>query len=161
MNHVPTRIFSTGSLLAFAVIGGLATSLHPQPAQAQSALTADEIRGCLCMDQELETRRDDIATRRGMLAERTAQLSALSQQVEARRGALDPQDIVGQELLKSLINQQNALRDLIQSDTRPALNQSVAEYNSLAALYTTECANRPRYKIDADEAAKNLTCPMP
>ena len=96
-----------------------------------------------------------------MLDERSAQLAALSEQIKQRRTGLDPLDTVGQEMLKNLINQETALRDLIQSDTRPALNQSVAEYNALAALYTTECANRPRYKIDSDEAAKDLTCPMP
>jgi hypothetical protein len=146
--------------LAFAAIlvGGFALSAE---AQSKGALTVDEIRGCLCMDQELAAKRSDIDTRRAMLDERNAQLAALSGQIAQRRATLDPLDTIGQELLKNLINQENALRDLIQSDTRPALNQSVAEYNALAALYTTECANRARYKLDADQAAKDLVCPMP
>lgn len=147
-------MLATFALGAFATTSAFAQS-------AGGALTVDEIRGCTCMDQELESKRTDITTRRAMLDERSAQLAALSEQIKQRRANLDPLDTVGQEMLKNLINQETALRDLIQSDTRPALNQSVAEYNALAALYTTECANRPRYKVDADEAAKDLTCPMP
>jgi len=113
------------------------------------------------MDQELAAKRNEIETRRAMLEERSAQLAALSAQVNERRRSLDPLDVVGQDLLNNLINQEYALRDLIQSDTRPALNQAVSEYNALAALYTTECANRPRYKVDADQATKDLVCPMP
>jgi septal ring factor EnvC (AmiA/AmiB activator) len=151
------RLSLTLATLVFA-------SLAASPALAQSAggaLTVDEIRGCTCMDQELESKRTDITTRRAMLDERSAQLAALTEQIKQRRANLDPLDTVGQQMLKNLINQETALRDLIQSDTRPALNQSVAEYNALAALYTTECANRPRYKIDSDAAAKDLVCPMP
>lgn len=150
--------FSIRVALATFLLGGFALSAE---AQSKGALTVDEIRGCLCMDQELAAKRNDIQTRRAMLDERNAQLAALSSQIAQRRAGLDPMDTVGQDLLKNYINQENALRDLIQSDTRPALNQSVAEYNALAALYTTECANRPRYKLDADQAAKDLVCPMP
>lgn len=148
--------------LVLAILGFVGFAAAQAAAQsAGGALTVDEIRGCTCMDQELAAKRNDITTRRAMLDERSAQLAALTDQIKQRRATLDPMDMVGQELLKNLINQETALRDLIQSDTRPALNQSVSEYNALAALYTTECANRPRYKVDADEAAKDLACPMP
>jgi alkylhydroperoxidase/carboxymuconolactone decarboxylase family protein YurZ len=152
------KCFYTGLTLAALTLGGFAFEAS---AQSTGALSVDEIRGCTCMDQELATKRTDIDTRRAMLDERSAQLTALSAQISQRRSGLDPMDLVGQEMLKNLINQETALRDLIQSDTRPALNQSVSEYNALAALYTTECANRPRYKVDTDAALKDLTCPMP
>jgi septal ring factor EnvC (AmiA/AmiB activator) len=152
----------TGSITRMAVVAAvLGIAAVPAMAQSKGALTVDEIRGCTCMDQELAAKRTEIDTRRAMLDERNAQLAALSAQITERRRTLDPLDVTGQDILKNLINQEIALRDLIQSDTRPALNQAVAEYNALAALYTTECANRPRYKVDADQAARDLVCPLP
>ncbi|TDQ83057.1 hypothetical protein A8950_1339 [Dongia mobilis] len=152
----------TGSITRMAVMAAvLGIAAVPAMAQSKGALTVEEIRGCICMDLELAAKRTEIETRRAMLDERGAQLAALSAQIVERRRTLDPQDLTGQEILKGLINQENALRDLIQSDTRPALNQAVSEYNALAALYTTECANRPRYKVDVDQANKDLVCPLP
>lgn len=146
--------------LAIFLSGGAAVSA----AQAQSAgkaLTVDEMKGCLCMEQELDGRRADVATRRAMLDERNAQLTVLSAQIKARRAGLNQEDTIGQQMLKSLLSQETALRDLIQSDTRPAVNQSVSEYNALLGIYQTECLSRPRFKFDADIAAKDLVCPMP
>ncbi|MBL8709559.1 MAG: hypothetical protein JNL25_10220 [Rhodospirillaceae bacterium] len=151
------------ALVVGAILAGSggATMAQSQLAQSGGALTVDEIRGCLCMDLELAAKREEIATRRAMLEERNTQLSLLSAQIVERRRSLDPLDTVGQALLKNLIAQETGLRDLIQSDTRPALNQSVAEYNALAALYTTECTTRQRYTFDVEQAKKDLVCPLP
>ena len=159
MMRSAARIF-----LAVFLSMGAAVSATLQPALAQSAgkaLTVDEMKGCLCMEQELDGRRADVATRRAMLDERNAQLTALSAQIKARRAGLNQEDTIGQQMLKSLLTQETALRDLIQSDTRPAVNQSVGEYNALLGIYQTQCLSRPRFKFDADIAAKDLVCPMP
>lgn len=158
MMRFATRVFLTAMLL-----GGAMFLAPSQPARAQSgkALTVDEMKGCLCTERELDGKRADIATRRAMLDERNAQLAALSAQIKARRAGLNPEDTIGQQMLKSLLGQETALRDLIQSDTRPAVNQSVSEYNALLGLYEAECLSRPRFKFDADLAAKDLVCPMP
>jgi len=135
------------------------TNATPMP--SGPALSVEELKGCLCEEPQLEAARKEIATRRAMLDERQAQLTALDAQIADRRKTLDPNDLIGQELLKNSMAQAAALRDLIQSDTRLALNQSVSEYNALAAKYTETCVNRPRYAYDVDQAKKNLVCPLP
>lgn len=151
--------FVTRMILGTLLLGGAAGTAAAQ--SAGTAVTVDEMRGCLCMEQELDARRADVGTRRAMLDERSAQLTAISAQIQARRASLNPEDLIGQQMLKNLMSQESALRDLIQSDTRPAVNQSVSEYNALLSLYNTECLSRPRFKADADLAAKDLVCPMP
>jgi hypothetical protein len=150
------------SLLTLLVMGSVtAMAQNATPLPSGPALTVEELKGCLCEEPQLEAARKEIATRRAMLNERQAQLTALDAQIAERRKTLDPNDLIGQELLKNSMAQSAALRDLIQSDTRPALNQSVTDYNALAAKYTETCVNRPRYAYDVDAAKKNLVCPLP
>jgi hypothetical protein len=153
--------FAASLLTIFALSSGVAAAQNATPLPSGPALTVEELKGCLCEEPQLEAARKEIATRRAMLDERQAQLTALDAQIADRRKTLDPNDLIGQELLKNSMAQSAALRDLIQSDTRPALNQSVTDYNALAAKYTETCVNRPRYAYDVDAAKKDLVCPLP
>jgi hypothetical protein len=153
--------FSASLLSTLLLLSGVAYAQEATPIPAGPALTVEELRGCLCEEPQLETARQDIATRRAILDERQAQLTALDAQIVERRKTLDPNDLIGQELLKNSMAQAAGLRDLIQSDVRLSLNQAVSDYNALAAKYTQTCVARPRYAYDVDLAKKNLTCPLP
>lgn len=150
--------FATLILCAGMTISAQAQNATTIP--AGPALSVEELRGCLCEEPQLEMARQDIATRRAILDERQAQLTALDAQIAERRKTLDPNDLIGQELLKNSMAQAAALRDLIQSDVRLSLNQAVADYNAKAAKYTETCVNRPRYAYDVDQAKKDLVCTM-
>lgn len=155
------RIFAAlfSTLILTSGVSGMALAQNATPVPG-SVLTVDELRGCLCEDPRLALAREDIATRRAILNERQAQLTALDQQISDRRKTLDPNDVIGQELLKNSMAQAAALRDLIQSDVRLSLNQAVADYNERAAKYTATCVNRPRHAFDVDLAKKDLVCAM-
>jgi hypothetical protein len=158
--HMMTYRFAAYLAIALMLPSGVALAQNATPAPAGPALTVEELRGCLCQEPKLETARQDIAMRRAILDERQAQLNALDAQITERRKTLDPNDLIGQELLKNAMAQQAALRDLIQSDVRLSLNQAVSDYNALAAKYTETCVNRPRYAYDVDQAKKDLVCTM-
>ena len=156
--HLMTYRFLASLVSALVMTGGVAVA---QNAASGPALSVEELKGCLCQEPQLEAARKEIATRRAMLDERQAQLNMLDAQIAERRKTLDPNDVIGQELLKNTMAQAAALRDLIQSDTRLSLNQAVSDYNAAAAKYTETCVNRPRYAYDVDMAKKNLVCPLP
>lgn len=156
--HLMTYRFLASLVSALVMTGGVAFA---QNAASGPALSVEELKGCLCQEPQLEAARKEIATRRAMLDERQAQLNMLDAQIAERRKTLDPNDVIGQELLKNTMAQAAALRDLIQSDTRLSLNQAVSDYNAAAAKYTETCVNRPRYAYDVDMAKKNLVCPLP
>ena len=150
------------TLLSVLILGSSAAyAQEATPIPAGPALSVEELRGCLCEEPKLEAARQDIAMRRAILDERQAQLTALDGQIAQRRKTLDPNDLIGQELLKNSMAQAAALRDLIQSDVRLSLNQAVSDYNAMAASYTATCVNRPRYAYDVDMAKKDLVCPLP
>ena len=84
-----------------------------------------------------------------------AGLPAAQAEVVAQRAKLDPNDIVGQQVLKDLLAQQQGLRDAISARALPEVNQARDAYNAAVAQYNGLCT-RPRYS--ADEIAGKLGC---
>jgi hypothetical protein len=130
-------------------------------ANSGPALSVTELRDCLCMEQQMSTERDDLAMRQDLLNERQQELSNLDQQVMQQRSNLQPQDTVGQQVLKDLMAQQQTLRTMVQNDLRPAYNTKVDEWNALVAKYNSQCADRPRYTMDVKTVQQDLQCPKP
>ena len=130
-------------------------------AQAQSAtvpLTVPEIQQCLCMQPRLQPLQDAWSEKQRAYDEQQAQLATVSNEVISQRQKLDPNDLVGQQVLKDLLNQQQGLRDSISSRALPELNQAREMYNAAVTQYNGLCT-RPRYSGDEAAArATPLTC---
>ncbi|MET1025789.1 MAG: hypothetical protein ABWY00_01370 [Dongiaceae bacterium] len=126
-----------------------------------AALTVTEIRECLCMDQQMNSMREEISMRQDLLNERQQELANVDQQVKTQRAALAPDDTVGQQVLKDLLAQQQNLRTLLQNDLRPAYNGQVNRLNAIVNTYNGQCVNRPRYAVDLKMAQQDLQCPKP
>ena len=62
--------------------------------------------------------------------EQQAQLASVDREVTAQRQRLDPNDVVGQQVLKDLLSQQQGLRDSISSRSLPEVNQARDAYNA-------------------------------
>jgi hypothetical protein len=133
-------------------------------AQAQSAtipLTVPEIQQCLCLQPRLQPLQDAWLEKQRAFDEQQAQLGTVDKEVITQRQKLDPNDIVGQQVLKDLLAQQQGLRDAISTRYLPEVNQARDAYNASVAQYNGTCT-RPRYS--ADEAAARATplaCPAP
>ena len=143
-------------LLATAFLGGV-------EAQAQSAsvpLTVPEIQQCLCMQPKLQPLQDDWLEKQRAFDEQQAQLATIDREVINQRQKLDPNDLVGQQVLKDLLSQQQALRDAISTQYLPAVNQARDAYNAAVQSYNGLCT-RPRYSGDETAARANLSCPAP
>src|SRR3954469_20461656 len=71
-------------------------------AQAQSAtvpLTVPEIQQCLCMQPRLQPLQDAWAQQQRAFDEQQAQLATVNNEVAAQRQKLNPNDLVGQQVL--------------------------------------------------------------
>ena len=125
------------------------------------ALSVDEIRECLCMEQQMASDHADLDTRQDMLNERQQELANIDHQVDDQRAKLSPDDTVGQQVLKDLMSQQQTLRTLLQNDLRPAYNTRVNDLNAIVGKYNAQCVDRERYASDVEAAQQNLQCPKP
>jgi hypothetical protein len=133
-------------------------------ASAQSAttpLTVPEIQQCLCMQPRLQPLQDAWLAKQRAYDEQQAQLATVDKEVITQRQKLDPNDIVGQQVLKDLLNQQQGLRDAISARALPEVNQARDAYNAAVGEYNGLCT-RPRYSGDEAAArATPLTCVAP
>jgi hypothetical protein len=130
------------------------------PAAAQSAstsMTVQEIRQCLCLQPSLQPLQDAWLARQKDFDEHQRQLATIDQEVASQRQKLDPEDAVGQQVLKDLLSQQQLLRDAISSQYLPAVTKARDAYNDAVARYNGMCT-RPRYSADEATARQNLVC---
>jgi hypothetical protein len=159
MTRLPAiRCAGAAAILLAAVL------LSGAEARAQSAtvpLSVPEIRQCLCMQPQLQPLQDAWLQKQRAYDEQQAQLATVDKEVIAQRQKLDPNDVVGQQVLKDLLSQQQGLRDAISTRALPEVNRAREAYNAAVAQYNGLCT-RPRYS--ADEAAARATplaCPAP
>lgn len=154
-----TMRFSTAPAILLATV-----FLSVTEARAQSAtipLTVPEIQQCLCMQPKLQPLQDVWSEKQRAYDEQQAQLATVDKEVLAQRQKLDPNDVVGQQVLKDLLAQQQGLRDAISTRYLPELSQARDAYNAAVTQYNGLCT-RPRYSGDeATARATPLACPAP
>jgi hypothetical protein len=132
-------------------------------AQAQSAtipLSVPEIQQCLCMQPKLQPLQDAWLEKQKDFDEQQAQLATIDKEVASQRQKLNPEDLVGQQVLKDLLLQQQMARDSISTQYLPALNKAREAYNAAVTQYNGLCT-RPRYSGDEEKARATLSCMAP
>jgi hypothetical protein len=160
------RLLLPAALLVLPMLGGEGSGWSRQ-AQAQSqppagpAMTSDEIAACLCQKELLDQQQSNVDVQGGLLQERQQELTNLNAEIKRQAAGLSSADVVGNALLQDLIAQQNALRNVIQLQIRPAYNQQVNQLRATIEGYNTQCTTRPRYVLDVERAEQNLACPKP
>ena len=148
------------SKAGFAFLLGVAALVAAGQAEAQSSgsMTVPEIQQCLCLQPRLQPLQDAWLAAQKDFDEHQRQLDAINQEVTAQRAKLDPEDTVGQQVLKDLMAQQQGLRDSVGSQYLPAVNKARNAYNDAVMEYNGVCT-RPRYSLDEAKARQNLVCP--
>lgn len=148
------------ALLPAALALGLCAAAVPAGAdQIAPALSLDEVRICVCLEQALKSRQAEMELRQGILRERENELERLGMEIQVRRASMNPEDQQAIDELKARIDQQNSLRLLMSRDIVPSYQGSVSAYNRTAAAYNESCANRRIYTPDVDKVKQNLQCP--
>lgn len=125
------------------------------------AMSVAEIRHCTCEKGEIDAGRAELETQRALLADRQAELANLEAEVIRQRQAMNPSDTVAQQILKNLIGQQTALRNLLQSTLEPEFGRRVDALARGVGVYNLACATKVRFEADVKAALKDLQCQAP
>jgi hypothetical protein len=147
---------AAGGLLLASVV----TGWQSHPAVAQTALTVDQIRACLCEEQTLAKLRQSNDAAKAVYDDRAKREQHLSQQIEQLRLSMDPNDLAAQDQLRELIDLRARAAQDVRDTALPAWQEATRRLNATVADYNANCANRPIYNIDDAEARKNLICPV-
>lgn len=147
-------------LLTLSTLALVATTTLAQ-AQSGPAMTPQEIAVCLCQEQTISQQQSQVEIQGGLLAERQQELANLDQEIKRKALSTAETDVVGQSVLQSMINQQIALRNLIQLRIRPDYGNDVRALNQTVTDYNAQCTARPRYTLDVQQAQALMSCPAP
>jgi len=149
------------TLSMLALIAAATDAASPAAAQSGLAMTPEEISVCLCQEQTITLQQSQVEIQGGLLAERQQELANLDTEIKRKAASTAANDAVGQSVLQSMINQQIALRNLIQLRIRPDYNNDVRALNQTVTEYNAQCTARPRYTLDVQKAQAMTTCPAP
>ena len=147
-------------LMPAALALGLCGAAAPAGAdQIAPALSLDEVRSCVCLEQALKNRQAEMELRQGILEERENELERIGMEIQVRRTSMNPEDQQAIVDLRAIIERQDSLRLLMSRDIMPSYQGSVSAYNRTVAAYNENCANKRIYTPDVDKVKQNLQCP--
>lgn len=155
------KIERTTRRLALAAALAAIAFAAPVAAQAQSStppLSVDEIRFCMCQQQQIDATRPELDALRAMVNERQMSLAQREGDIEAFRVTVSPDDLAAQEQIKRMIYESNQIRDMLRRDLTPSYYALSRVFNETVAVYNEHCANRRMVAIDVNAAKSNLTC---
>lgn len=144
-------------ILLIGGVVGLSGTTRAQ--QVAPALTLEEVRACLCFEQEMAAHQEEMDLRGGILRERENELERVGMEIEVKRAAMDPNDEQAIAELKELINRQQSLRELLRRDLMPSYRAALDAFNAAGAAYNQQCAGRRIYSTDVEKVQANLQCP--
>lgn len=156
-----SRRHGAGAVLVVALAAGVLAAAPASTAQEVTPpLSLEAVHNCLCLQQEMADRNAEMETRGGILREREGELERLGMEIEVKRAAMVPGDEAAITDLKTLIDRQQSLRELMRRDIAPSYQDSVSGYNEASAEYNATCAGRRIYQPDIDKLQGNLQCPV-
>ena len=123
------------------------------------ALSLEEVRTCMCLEEAMAARQQEMDLRGGIFRERESELERIGMEIEVKRAAMDPDDPQAIADLKALIERQQTLRQLMRRDIQPSYRDSLAAFNAVSAAFNEQCAGRRLYKPQVEKLQGNLQCP--
>jgi murein L,D-transpeptidase YcbB/YkuD len=119
----------------------------------------DAIRVCLCLDQAVTGRSDELNRESDAYdAEREA-LATLESQAAAARQQLDPANEAQRKAFGQLLTERDAAVQRFARKTTPHYNEVVGRYNEAAEAFSRECGGKA-YDWDVlEQVQSTLSCP--
>ncbi|MFZ5789156.1 MAG: hypothetical protein ACOY3L_00505 [Pseudomonadota bacterium] len=155
MNGVRRTLRRASAATAFILSLGLGL-----PVMAQTALTVDEIRDCLCREQALNILRGQTDGQRLRFNDAQADLKKLEDQIANMRKTMNPDDELSVQIMVEMIRRRDALNAELRDKVGPETQAAVAKLNQAVADYNARCAQRTMLKMDVETASRNLVCPV-
>jgi len=142
-----------GVAVACALLAATIVTTPPVAAQSDAPVINESQRQCLCRQRQIELGRREIDLQSAMLEERESELVSLTQQIDATRPLVNPNDLAAIESFKRLLERQQGLRAYVQRELRPGYAAYVAKFNEVVGAFNQMCAGGVPKTVPA-----NLEC---
>ena len=129
------------------------------PARAQ-VLGYEEVRNCVCYEEQLSHWRSESDLRGGIMREKDAEFQRAKQQLAQAQATANPNSEADLDRVRMMIEQVGQMRIALQNQIVPGFNQSVAQVNSIVARYNQQCAGYTLFVELVNRAKAAGPCPM-
>jgi TolA-binding protein len=148
------RLFVIASLALFLTMGMTQGRAH-----AQSFMSPDEVRDCICREQALQGMRQENDAVQTQVDNARAQVQDLQTKIDNMRKTMNPNDNASVQALSQLIGQRDALNTQYRTTVFPQAWATTSKLNTAVEEYNQRCTGRSMRNIDVENARKNPACP--
>src|SRR5262249_36622311 len=129
-------------------------------AQTPQWMPMDQVKDCICQEQQIKTMSDRLSATSGAYAQRKQELQQTEQQLADVQRTAQPgnEDAVAKAV--ALIDRRNLLRSQLRADY-PAYQSMIADFNQRVERYNAACTKQTMLSFDVQAAKENLSCPNP
>ena len=150
------RLLSSTALIAVVAMG-LTFAGPARPASPQ-ALSLDELKSCLCQEQQIQRMRQEVDLRAKDSKQRAAELASMKRDLALRYTQVDTYEELSVEQYKYRFEQKERLQHSLNASLSAQL-AAVNKLNAAVATYNAQCTTRPMIKSLVEKAKQNLICP--
>src|SRR5262245_1500047 len=155
-----TRMTGVRLLISTALAAGLGFGLTQAKEASAQALSLDEVRTCLCLQDSMQKLGEEMTRRADDRERQQAEVNRMSQELTRRYGQVDTDEELQVEQYKYQYEQLQKQQALL-NDYSTALVNVSNRYNRVVVTYNAQCTTRPMIKRLVDEARQNLACQAP
>jgi|SRR5882724_4709287 len=148
------QLIFTASLALFLTMG-----MVQGRANADSFMSPDEVRDCLCREQALQSMRQENDALQAQLNDARAQVQDLQTKIDNMRKTMNPNDNASVRTLSEMISQRDALNNQYRATVFPQAWAATSKLNTAVDEYNQRCTGRSMRNIDVENARNNPACP--
>lgn len=148
------QLVFTPLLVLFLTVG-----VVQERANADSFMSPDEVRDCICREQALQSLRQENDALQTQLNDARAQVQDLQMKIDNMRKTMNPNDNASIQALSQLISQRDALNNQHRTTIFPQAWTTTSKLNTAVEEYNRLCIERSMRNIDVENARKNPACP--
>jgi len=140
--------------LSLMLVPGLALAQTVQP------MPMEQVKDCLCQDQQIKTMSERLGTTSGAYSQRQKELLQTEQELSDLDRTAQPGNPEAVAKAQALVDRRNLLRAQLR-DEFPGYDKMIVDYNQRAERYNAACTKQPMLSFDIAAAKENLSCPNP
>lgn len=151
------RIHYRGVVAAAITAAAIAGAV---PAGAQQVIVSpQEVATCVCLEQIIAQRGQDMGYRRQVFDQRTGELMQLDQRIQRERPLVNESDPVQVARFRDMLERRDQLAQTLDGPAITDLQMSIARYNQPVEEHRIRCLGRFYDDAVLKQVRMNLSCP--
>lgn len=128
-------------------------------ASAQDLGTPEGTRTCLCLEEGIARKRDEMTALQRAYDLKRQQLAEMTARLDGQRSTVNTSDPAAVENFRMSLENRDAEAERLDREVLPEYQQSVSSYNDRIARYQQACAGKMYSETVLNQVKATLVCP--